>query len=145
MSLSLARTSTEHAHCSSVTARPTVQSRAATVVADVPDLLPHRKRQARREEQQGTMRQYHSIPPLAVVCAASGHAAWCIVSTKVCNLPCGGKEPRLSFLIVLTSATAYSPSLLPDIHQAQHPSKFSYQAQHWPCLARRDVKRTAQC
>ena len=95
-------------------AQPTVQSETATVVADVPDLLPHRRRQARRKEQQG----YDETIPLD----ASSQ-----LSTAASNMPLSASfrrsfatylalaKPRLSFLIVLTSATAYSLYPVPDI------------------------------
>lgn len=95
-------------------AQQTVKTQTSTIVPDVPDLLPHRRRQARRKEQQG----YDETIPLD----ASSQ-----LSTAASNMPLNASfrrslatylslaKPRLSFLIVLTSATAYSLYPVPDI------------------------------
>lgn len=85
-----------------------------TAMPDVTDLPPHRRRQARKKEQQG----YDDTIPLDASSQLSNAAS---------NMPLSASfrrtfatylalaKPRLSFLIVLTSATAYSLYPVPDI------------------------------
>jgi protoheme IX farnesyltransferase len=103
---------------SQIVAQPPAQQtfpiERATASPDVPDLLPHRRRLARKKEQQG----YDETIPLD----ASSQ-----LSTAASNMPLNASfrrsfatylslaKPRLSFLIVLTSATAYSLYPVPDI------------------------------
>jgi protoheme IX farnesyltransferase len=92
----------------------TVPTESPTATPDMTDLPPHRRRQARKKEQQG----YDETIPLD----ASSQ-----LSTAASNMPLSASyrrsfatylalaKPRLSFLIVLTSATAYSLYPVPDI------------------------------